>query len=214
MVDFSESTNNSSTHSQPTRHRLALSRMPLSQCNWRKQSRTNTPDRFGHCHSNKTVEPKKTKASMPRLKLRRCNIYSSGITTGSAVPDTSTKSGDVNHLRIFYIRHHPMSPLEVVSRDPSPVLSLVARSPCRRLKARRIQDRGIMGIDRHIIDMLIAVQRILPALAAVDRHEDSSARAVLTRCAGPGGEIEPVRVTGIDGHSIRSIHLCRKFDRS
>ena len=60
-----------------------------------------------------------------------------------------------------------MHPFEVRPRDACPMLAAIGGFPGGGLEAGSIQERGIAGIDGHVIDMLIAAQHLLPILAAI-----------------------------------------------
>jgi uncharacterized protein (TIGR03435 family) len=84
--------------------------------------------------------------------LARRNRPSTTQTThGRTVPNASAEGGDAYEVMVQWVGNNPMSPLEVVCREPALCLTMIFGPPCRRLEAASVKqpvvnDTGLDGI--------------------------------------------------------------------
>src|SRR5258705_5248420 len=122
-----------------------------------------------------------------------------------AVPDTSAEGCDVDLIAILRVRNHPLSPLEIESRNACPMQTAVGRAPGGRLEACRVKNLGINWINGNVINVAIFLQYLLPGLASVFREKDASAIPVYAAGARPSRQVKTIERIGIDGEAIRPI---------
>src|SRR5207302_3341831 len=134
-----------------------------------------------------------------RIERRRGDIKRPWLRVDRAMPDASAESRDVDLVVVQWIGNHPVSPLEIESGNSGPMQTAVYRSPCRRLKACRIEHVGILRINRNIVNVAIPIEHRFPALPAILRQKDSSAVSVFSHGSSPGGTIDTIWRSQIDG---------------
>src|ERR1019366_3984050 len=128
------------------------------------------------------------------------------------VPDTAAEGGDIDHLRVVWVRYHAVTPLEVVAPYPLPGDAAVERAPCGILETAGVERLGVVRVNGNVIDVLIAVQHVLPRTTAIRGEPDAAVDGAVRRHAAPRSKIQAIRVRGIDSQAVRTVHLLGKRD--
>ncbi len=163
-----------------------------------------------------------------RDRNRRQNIFlRCRIANSRAVPDAAPVGGDVDFCRIIRVEDDAMTPLEVITFDPVPMCAPVSGTIGRRIEPRDIEHLRMPLVHRQIVNMLRVLKDRLPRQAGVRGKKNSAAPVYLDSLMSPRREIQPVRVSRIDGepggsvHSFWKIHfdpvlcfVCRAVERS
>src|ERR1043165_3163490 len=73
----------------------------------------------------------------------------------SSSPHAAAERGHVELRVVLRVKHHAMSPLEIESGNSLPGETTVGRAPHRLLEAGGIEHRGVGGVDRHVVNVLV-----------------------------------------------------------
>src|SRR5437899_3147182 len=141
----------------------------------------------------------------PGLKLRGHNVERVIFSVHGAIPNATAESCNVDFFRVLRIRNDPMPPFEVEARYARPVLTPVLGSPSGGLKSRSIQNVWVARINRHIINVAVAIEHLPPSFACILRQVDAAAIPVFSFIPCPCRKIETIRCVGIDCQAIRTI---------
>src|SRR5215471_7475183 len=82
-----------------------------------------------------------------------------------AVPNAAAECRDVDHPGIGGVGNYAMAPFEVVAGDALPMLAAVRRSPRRGLESGGVEHLWIARVDGDVVDVLVPIQNVAPALA-------------------------------------------------
>src|SRR5215469_15801413 len=102
-----------------------------------------------------------------------------------SVPHAAAKGSYIYRIRVGGSGNDAMSPFEVESRNPAPVAAAIPGDPGRRFKSGGVQAIGNPRVNRHVINMAVAVENLPPVPARVFRQEYPAAVSVHPRSSGP-----------------------------
>src|SRR2546428_10475197 len=110
----------------------------------------------------------------PGLKLRGHNVERVIFSVHGAIPNATAESCNVDFLRVLRIRNDAMPPFEVEARYARPGLTPVLGSPSGGLKSRSIQNVRGARINRHIINVAVAIVALPPSFSLLLRQVDAA----------------------------------------
>src|SRR5512142_2908907 len=117
---------------------------------------------------------------------RRNNVFDGvGVAHRGPVPDASSESHHVDHFRMKWVRHNAMAPLEIVSPNALPRSTAIVGPPRGRFKSAGIHSSRIARVNGNVVNVLVAIEGILPSFAAIGGNENSAAYGGTRRVTAP-----------------------------